>query len=50
MILNRLTLFDDPDDDLFDGDLGENDTEIPRIQIKCQLHKIFDPKLASPSP
>ena len=29
-----ITLFDHPDDDLYDGVLGENDDELPRIQIE----------------
>ena len=33
----RLTLFDDPDDDIFDGDLGQDDYEYPRALITFSL-------------
>jgi hypothetical protein len=32
-----VTLFDDPDDDLFDGELGEDDEDVPRIHLTFKL-------------
>jgi len=32
-----VTLFDDPDDDLYDGDYMEDDSDVPRILISYQL-------------
>jgi hypothetical protein len=38
-----VTLFDHIDDDEFDGDLGENDSELPRIKVHYQI-KSMKPK------
>ena len=35
--ISRVTLFDDPEDDIYDGYLGENDHEDPRIELKITL-------------
>jgi hypothetical protein len=35
-------LFDDPDDDIYDGNLGENDEEMPRALFKFDLHREFN--------
>lgn len=32
-----LTLFDDPEDDIFDGDIGQDDLECPRAYVTFQL-------------
>ena len=32
-----VTLFDDPSDDLFDGELGEDDEDVPRIHLTFKL-------------
>ena len=38
--INRVTLFDSPEDDEFDGDLGEDDEETPKILLKFSLETI----------
>lgn len=46
----RVTLFDSPEDDEFDGDLGEDDDETPRILLKFDIethHKISKVNLAT---
>ena len=42
-----VTLFDDPEDDLVDGDLGENDEDVPRIHI---TFKLVQPSLKASDP
>ena len=32
-----ITLFDEPDDDVFDGELGEDDEESPRVLISFKF-------------
>lgn len=32
-----MTLFDDPEDDFYDGFLGENDYEDPRIELHISI-------------
>ncbi len=32
--VNWVTLFDHPDDDIYDGIIGEDDDELPRIQME----------------
>jgi hypothetical protein len=39
-----ITLFDDVDDDEFDGDLGEDDEELPMIKTTFVLAPLDDPK------
>ena len=39
-----ITLFDDVDDDEFDGDLGEDDEELPMIKTTFQVQVIEEPK------
>lgn len=36
-IINRITLFDDPEDDIFDGDIGVNDEEIPKALFSFNI-------------
>ena len=43
-----ITLFDDVDDDEFDGDLGEDDEELPMIKTSFRVNVIEEPKMASP--
>jgi hypothetical protein len=31
--MSRITLFDDPEDDIFDGEIGEDDKETPRVYV-----------------
>ena len=48
-----ITLFDDVDDDEFDGDLGEDDEELPMIHTAFSLTKNIPqaaPQEATPSP
>ena len=47
-----ITLFDDVDDDEFDGDLGEDDEELPMISTTFSLVKNIPPapQEATPSP
>jgi len=48
-----ITLFDDVDDDEFDGDLGEDDEELPMISTIFSLTKNIPPAApqeATPSP
>ena len=45
-----MTLFDSPEDDEFDGDLGEDDDETPRILLKFDIethHKISKVNIAT---
>jgi len=46
-----ITLFDDPDDDEYDGDFGEDDEENPmiRVQIKGD-HDLLGNSIEPPSP
>ena len=45
-----VTLFDDIDDDEFDGDVGENDEETPRIRIAFELaNKVRESKAPQPT-
>lgn len=37
-----ITLFDHPDDDVYDGLLGEDDEEVPRIQVEFFLEEVVD--------
>jgi len=37
-----ITLFDDIDDDMYDGTLGDDDEELPRILIKFETQEITD--------
>jgi hypothetical protein len=32
-----ITMFDDVDDDEYDGDIGENDDEVPYIKLQLTL-------------
>lgn len=34
-----ITLFDHPDDDLYDGDLGDDDEEVPRVKIEFTVEE-----------
>ena len=34
-----MTLFVDPEDDLFDGELGEDDEDVPRINLTFKLEQ-----------
>ena len=43
-----ITLFDHPDDDIYDGLLNENDEEVPRIQFEFVIDEI-DAKKPAPS-
>jgi len=36
----RVTLFDDPDDDMFDGTLGEDDEDAPRAYLNFRINKV----------
>jgi len=40
--LQWITLFEDPEDDLFDGELGVNDEELPRIQVSFVIEDSTD--------
>ena len=37
-----ITLFDHPDDDIYDGVLTESDEEVPRIQFEFIVEEIGD--------
>jgi len=37
-----ITLFEDPEDDLFDGELGVNDEELPRIHVSFTIEDSSD--------
>ena len=43
-----ITLFDDVDDDEYDGDLGEDDEELPMIKTTFTIGAIEEPKQPSP--
>lgn len=43
-----ITLFDDVDDDEFDGDLGEDDEELPMIKTTFKVNVIDEIQQASP--
>ena len=34
---SRVTLFDDPEDDLFDGRIGDDDQEWPRVLVRLEI-------------
>ena len=34
-----VTLFDHPDDDVYDGILGEDDDEVPRVKIEFHIEE-----------
>lgn len=36
-----ITLFDHPDDDIFDGVLGEDDEELPRVLIEFLVDEVI---------
>lgn len=42
MLTQWITLFEDPDDDLYDGTLGEDDDEIPRINVTFKLVSVVN--------
>ena len=46
-IRQYVTLFDHPDDDVYDGILGEDDDEVPRVLIEFFLEEAAQP---SPNP
>lgn len=37
----RVTLFDDEEDDIFDGTLGEDDEDVPRAYMSFKLSTVF---------
>ena len=45
-----ITLFDDQDDDEFDGDLGEDDEELPMIKTYMKMTAIEPVVESTPSP
>ena len=45
-----ITLFDDQDDDEFDGDLGEDDEELPMVKTYFNLTTLDPPVDNTPSP
>ena len=45
-----ITLFDDQDDDEFDGDLGEDDEELPMVKTYFNLTAMDPPIDNTPSP
>jgi len=42
--LDRLTLFEDLQDDLYDGELGENDEDIPKVLMGFSLRALEKPR------
>jgi len=38
-----ITLFDHPDDDIYDGILGEDDEEVPRVLLEFLVDEVIPP-------
>ena len=45
-----ITLFDDPNDDLYDGAMGINDDEDPRILLDIKISEVVHPPRETTSP
>ena len=45
-----ITLFDHPDDDHYDGILGEDDEEIPRVQVEFVIEDLSQEPKPSKAP
>jgi hypothetical protein len=44
-----ITLFDHPDDDIYDGILNDDDDEVPRVQIEFLVEEVDPTKNARAS-
>ena len=42
-LISRITLFDSPEDDEFDGEIGEHDDETPRVLLNFRIENFPSP-------